>query len=62
MAFRWRHGRKYARLSAEALAWELAMLRAMGLEDVPWDPEVGCPWCREEEPALRGTGPRAVKH
>jgi hypothetical protein len=42
--------RKHAPLSAEARAWEIEQLRALGLEDVEWDPEVECPWCRQGLP------------
>ena len=50
-----RHG--YAPLSAEAQTWEREQSRAMGLEDVPWDSEDGCPWCGCHRPRLHDEGP-----
>ncbi|WP_437598177.1 hypothetical protein [Sorangium sp. So ce590] len=35
------------------MMWELSMVRKLGLEDVDWDPEHGCPLCRAER-AARG--------
>jgi hypothetical protein len=47
---------RQGRLSEAARAWERDQVRALGLEEVDWDPQVECRSCREghtggEEPA-----------
>lgn len=63
MAGRWRHRRRYAPLSAAALAWETEQSQAMGLDLVPLDPGTECPWCREGNPHPEedGSGPPVRK-
>ena len=41
-----KHALKYPPLNAAGRAWEREQLRAWGLTDIVWDPEVECPWCR----------------
>ena len=57
-----KHALKYPPLNAAGRAWEREQLRAWGLTDIVWDPEVECPWCRAKPLQWGRTTMRRRRH